>query len=59
MSLSNTERLYDLTNVYEVSDGDIRAILERLLEKLNLVPTKTTYIRKGIEIVSYSLEPTL
>lgn len=52
------EYLYDLTNIYEVSDDDVRAILGKLLEKVNLVPTRTTYIRKGIEIVSYNLEQT-
>jgi hypothetical protein len=57
MSLTNTERLYDLTNVYEVSDDDIRAILQKLLEKLDLMPTKTTYLRKDVEMVSYDLEP--
>jgi hypothetical protein len=53
----STERLYDLTNTYEISNDDVRAILQKLLEKLGLIPTKTTYLRKDVEMVSYDLEP--
>jgi hypothetical protein len=57
MDIACSKTFFDLTNIYEVDDSDIRAILGKLLEKLNLVPTKTTYFRKGTEMVSYELEP--
>jgi hypothetical protein len=57
MEVACSKTLFDLTDIYEVGDSDIRAILGKLLEKLNLAPTKTTYFRKGIEMVSYDLEP--
>jgi hypothetical protein len=60
MNLPNvidTERLYDLANVYEVDDSEVRIVLSKLLEKLNLVPVRIRYIRKGEEMVAYDLEP--
>ena len=58
MNLPSTERLYDLSDVNEVSDTEVRTILNLLLNSLNLVPVRKTGMRKGIETVSYHLEPT-
>jgi hypothetical protein len=54
----STERLYDLSDINEVDDNEIRIVLGKLLERLNLMPVRTVYMRKGIEMTSYSLEPT-
>ncbi|MCI4437064.1 MAG: hypothetical protein JHC33_09685 [Ignisphaera sp.] len=53
MDLPYTENLFDLSDVNNVSDEEVRIILGKLLERLNLMPTRTTYLRKGIEMQSY------
>ena len=58
MNLPSTERLYDLSDVNEVSDTEVRTILNLLLNSLNLTPVRKTWMRKDIETVSYHLEPT-
>jgi hypothetical protein len=58
MNLPSTERLYDLSDVNEVSDTEVRTIISLLLNNLNLTPVRKTWMRKDIETVSYHLEPT-
>jgi hypothetical protein len=56
VNLPYTENLFDLSDINDVSDNEVRIILGLLLDKLNLMPTRTTYMRKGIETLSYNLE---
>lgn len=58
LKVACSKTLFDLSDTNEVDDMDIRAILGKLLEQLNLVPVKTMYFRDGdVESVSYDLEP--
>jgi hypothetical protein len=54
----STERLYDLSDINEVDDNEIRIILGKLLERLNLMPVRVRYMRKGIEMVAYTFSQT-
>lgn len=42
----STERLYDLSDINEVDDNEIRIVLSKLLERLNLMPVRIRYMRK-------------